>query len=626
MQHFLLRFRFRAAAVFAATLALVCAAAFAQQSSPIDGNGVGSGGSGYETEEGRFSPLPPEEAFVFAAEAEPGGARITFEMPEAIYIYRQRIAVTTATPGARVESVEFPRGQMHDDAFFGPMEVYFHSLTLHARVAAAGEYELRVVSQGCDEEVGICYPPKTDVAMLSPVADSEASPVLRADKAGDAARILAEENLLWMALAFFGFGLLLSFTPCVLPMLPILLGVVAGGGAASRGRGRTLALTLAYVAGVTATYTAAGVAAGFAGELLAVSLQRPPMLILFSVLIAALALSMFGLYEIQAPSFLRNRAARAGGGGSLAGAFVMGGFAALAASPCVAAPLVGALLFIGKTGDALTGGAALFFLSLGMSMLLLLAGATAGAALPKAGEWTADIRRFAGALLLGLAVWILSPLLPSVAQMILYGAILIFCGVVARALDSLPAGSGAPARTAKAAGVGMLLWGALMLIGAASGGRDVLLPLSHWSAFSGGGKTEGGMGGAGEGGGVAHSAPEFRRVLDVSELDAALAESASRGRPAVLEFYADWCVSCKEFERFTLSDGRVRARLESATLLRADVTENGDAEKALLTRFGLFGPPALLFFAPNGKLNPNARVIGYEDADDFLKTLDAAGV
>ena len=620
MQTFPLRLRFRAAAFFAAALALVCAAAFAQQSSPVDGgeNGIGYGD---EAEEGRFSPLPPEEAFVFAAEAEPGGARITFQMPEAIYIYRQRIAVTTATPGAKVESVAFPQGQMHDDAFFGPMEVYFHSLTLHAKVAAAGDYELQVISQGCDEEVGICYPPKTDVAMLSPVAESESPPVLRADKAGDAARILAEENLFWMALAFFGFGLLLSFTPCVLPMLPILLGVVAGGDAASRGRGRTLALTLSYVAGVTATYTAAGVAAGFAGELLAVSLQRPPMLILFSVLIAALALSMFGLYEIQAPAFLRNRAARAGGGGGLAGAFVMGGFAALAASPCVAAPLVGALLFIGKTGDALTGGAALFFLSLGMSMLLLLAGATAGAALPKAGEWTADIRRFAGALLLGLAVWILSPLLPSVAQMILYGVILIFCGVLARALDSLPAGSGALARTAKAAGVGMLLWGALMLIGAASGGRDVLLPLSHWSAFSSGGKA------AGEGGGVlAHSAPEFRRVLDVSELDVALAESASRGRPAVLEFYADWCVSCKEFERFTLSDGRVRARLERATLLRADVTENGAAEKALLSRFGLFGPPALLFFAPNGKLNPNARVIGYEDAEDFLQTLDAAGV
>ena len=596
----------------AAALALVCGAAFAQQSSPVGEN------SGAE----RLLPLPPEEAFVFAAEAEPGGAKITFQMPRGVYIYRKRVVVTTAAPGAQVRSVEFPPGKMHDDDFFGPMEVYFHALTLHARVAAGSDYPLTIISQGCDEETGICYPPKIDVAMISPVAapgdpGSAQAGAARADKAGDAAAILAEGNLAWIALAFFGFGLLLSFTPCVLPMLPILLGVVAGGNAATRNRGRTLALTGAYVAGVTATYTAAGVAAGFAGELLAVSLQRPPLLIVFAAMIAALALSMFGLYEIQAPSFLRRRAAESGGGGGFAGAFAMGGFAALAASPCVAAPLVGALLFIGKTGDALTGGVALFFLSLGMSALLLAAGATAGAALPKAGEWTTDIRRIAGALLLGLAVWILSPLLPSVAQMILYGLILILCGVLARGLDPLPPNSGSLARTAKAAGVGLLLWGALLLIGAASGGRDVLLPLSHWSAFAGG------TGGTAA---RAEEAPEFRPIANVAQLESALAESAAAGRPAILEFYADWCVSCKEFERFTLSDGRVRARLKNAALLRADVTENGQAEKQLLSKFGLFGPPALLFFSPDGKLNPNARVIGYEDAADFLKTLDAAGV
>ena len=606
-----LRFFTRAAAA----LALVCGAAFAQQSSPVAE---------------RLLPLPPEEAFVFAAEAEPGGAKITFQMPRGIYIYRKRVAVTTAAPGAQVRSVEFPPGKMHDDDFFGPMEVYFNALTLHARVAATSDYALTIVSQGCDEETGICYPPKTDVAMISPAAapgdsNSAQAGAPRADKAGDAAAILAEGNLAWIALAFFGFGLLLSFTPCVLPMLPILLGVVAGGDAATRNRGRTMALTGAYVAGVTATYTAAGVAAGFAGELLAVSLQRPPLLIVFAAMIAALALSMFGLYELQAPSFLRRRAAQSGGGGGFAGAFAMGGFAALAASPCVAAPLVGALLFIGKTGDALTGGAALFFLSLGMSALLLVAGATAGAALPKAGEWTTDIRRIAGALLLGLAVWILSPLLPSVAQMILYGLILILCGVLARGLDPLPANSGSLARTAKAAGIGLLLWGALLLIGAASGGRDVLLPLSHWSTFAVGGGA-GGVGGVGGTEARGGEAPEFRPVADVAQLESALAESAAAGRPAILEFYADWCVSCKEFERFTLSDRRVRARLKNAALLRADVTENSPAEKMLLSKFGLFGPPALLFFTPDGKLNPNARVIGYEDAEDFLKTLDAAGV
>ena len=611
-----------------AAFSLLAAAAFAQQTS--------------SSADGRLSPLHPDEAFVFSAEAVPGGAQVVFQMPDDIYIYRKRVAATIAAPGARVAALEFPDGQMHDDAFFGPMEVYFQALTFRVKVEADDDYELTIISQGCDEQLGICYPPKTDTALLSPVATAaespgtdpppsgtesspsgtDSSPSGRADKAGDAAAILADGGWLWIVAAFFGFGLLLSFTPCVLPMLPILLGVVAGGDAGARGRGRTLALTGMYVAGVTATYTAAGIAAGFAGELLAVSLQRPPMLILFSVLIVALSLSMFGLYDLQAPSFLRNRAAKAGGEGWV-GAFAMGGFAALAASPCVAAPLVGALLYIGKTGDALTGGLALFSLSLGMSALLLAAGATAGAALPKAGEWTADIKRAAGALLLGLAVWIASPLLPSVVQMILYGMILLLCGVLLRAPDALPSGAGGAARAAKALGCALLLWGALMLVGAASGGRDVLLPLSHLASASGGGFNEGV--GNGTGAGVGGS-PEFRGVADVSELDAAVAESAAAGRPAMLEFYADWCVSCKEFERFTLSDRRVQARLQNATLLRADVTDNNDAEKELLSRFGLFGPPALLFFGTDGKLNPNVRVIGYEDADDFLRTLDAAGI
>ena len=611
---------FRIFALAASALALAGGIALAQQSAPVENGGDGAGVEGESG--GRFSPLPPEQAFVFAAEAEPGGARITFQMPDGVYIYRSRVVVTTATPGAKVESVAFPQGQAHEDEFFGEMEVYFRSLTLRARVAAEADYEIAVVSQGCDEQVGICYPPKTDIAVLSPVAwaDSGENPdPPRADKAGDAAEILARGNLFWIAVAFFGFGLLLSFTPCVLPMLPILLGIVAGGDAASRGRARTFALSAAYVAGVAATYTAAGIAAGFAGEMLAVSLQRPPMLILFAVVIGAMALSMFGLFEIRAPALLRARAARAGGGGGFAGAFVMGGFAALAASPCVAAPLVGALIFIGKTGDALTGGAALFFLSLGMSGLLLLAGATAGAALPRAGPWTADIRRVAGALLLGLAVWLLSPLLPIFVQMLAYGAVLILCGILLRALDALPPDSGSAARTAKAAGCGILLWGAMMLVGAASGGRDPLLPLSHLAARPGSVQVEGvGVDGGGP--------IEFRRVADPAELDSALAESAADGKHTMLEFYADWCVSCKEFERFTLSDPRVRARLAGTALLRADVTENGEAEKRLLGRFELFGPPALLFFGPDGRLNPHVRVIGYEDAEDFLQILNAAGV
>ena len=536
----------------------------------------------------RVDPLPPEEVFIFSAHAEGRTARAVFSMPEDFYLYRERFVVSVETPGFDLLQTRLPPGAMYDDPFFGATEIYENSITLEADIAGGGAFELKVISQGCDRLLGICYPPQTHIALLE-IADgnasaSAASPPPAADAAAAAAEVIAGANLLATMAAFFGFGLLLSFTPCVLPMLPILLGVIGG----DAGRRRALLSTAAYIGGVAVAYTALGIAAGLSGRLLAPILQHPAALFGASAVLLALAVSLFGGYDIQPPAFLR----RVRGGG----AFMTGALSAAIVSPCVAAPLVGALIYIGNTGDAVVGGAALFSLSLGMSVLLAVAGIGGAHLLPRAGAWTGDVKLILGALLCGAAVWTSSSLLPPPLAMLSYGALLIFCGVVLH---------GGGVRAFKAAGVIALLWGSALIIGAAGGGRD---PLSPLSAFVGAKESR---------------APAFAPINSPSELRRALSVSE---RPAMLEFYADWCVSCKEMEAFTFADARVRARMERMLLLRADVTADDENARALLKQFGLYGPPAILFFAPDGALIAAARVNGYQSADEFLRTLDAAGV
>lgn len=565
----------------------------------------------------RTDPLPPEEVFRFAAEARGQVAEAVIVMLPDYYLYRNRLAVSVS-PGFAVEEVRVSEGEPYDDPFFGPTEILHFAATAWVRVSGEGDYELRVISQGCDEQLGICYPPISHVAQLDtsgegtfegfasaqPVetlsatgfapatgapdsAEAAPAPVESQDEAADAAGVLAEKNLWQIMLVFFGFGLLLSFTPCVLPMLPILLGVISGSG----GGRRSAALTFSYVCGVCITYTALGVAAGLSGSLITPYLQQPPALIATALIFVALAASMFGAYDIQPPAFMRNA-----GGGRGRGAFVMGALSAAVVSPCVAAPLVGALIYIGSTGDAWTGAAALFSLSLGMSVLLLAAGLGGGALLPKAGAWSEDVKKFFGALMLAAAIWVTSPLLPGSASMALYGIVALFCGI----LMWTPG-----VRGLRALAAAILLWGAAMILGAAGGGRDPLAPLA---GFAGGGTS-------------AEAAPVFEPVQSLPELDARLAASQ---QPVMLEFYADWCVSCKEMERFVFTDPQVRAKLDGMLLLRADITADSAAHRAMLERFGLYGPPAMLFFAPGGAPIP-VRVSGYQSAGKFLETLKAAG-
>jgi thiol:disulfide interchange protein DsbD len=415
---------------------------------------------------------------------------------------------------------------------------------------------------------------------------------------------------------FFVAGLLLSLTPCVLPMVPILSSIIVGQGErVTRWRGFTLAL--AYALGMALLYTALGVAAGLLGEGLAAWLQKPWVLASFALLLVLLSLSMFGLYELQLPSALRDGLSSKGGrmrGGHYIGVFAMGGISALVVSPCVAAPLAAALLHISQTGDAVLGGLALFVLAMGMSVPLLLVGASAGALLPRAGAWMEQVKHVFGLLLIGVAIYTVQPVLAPAVAMAAWGVLLIVGGASLGAFEPVSAGAHAGvARAVKGIGLVLALLGVLQFVGIASGGRDPAQPLArlaHASASEAGSAS-------------ADAGPRFERVASVADLDKRL---QSAGRPVLLDFYADWCVSCKEMETQTFVDPAVHAKLDKALLLRADVTANSDDDRALLKRFHLFGPPGIILFDGQGHELGAARVVGFQDARRFATSLAAAGL
>jgi thiol:disulfide interchange protein DsbD len=394
-------------------------------------------------------------------------------------------------------------------------------------------------------------------------------------------------------------------------MIPILSGIIVG-----RGHKIThlhaFILSLAYVLGMAITYAGAGVAAGYSGNLISNALQTPWVLGSFAAVFVLLSLSMFGFYEFQLPTALQSKLSNTSNrlhGGHLGGVFVMGALSAIIMGPCVAAPLAGALLYIGQTHNAVLGGTALFVMALGMGAPLLLIGSSAGILLPKAGAWMEAVKQFFGVMLLALAIWIIQPLLSISVVMLLWAALLIFSAIYLRALDALPHNASGWHKLLKGIGLFALLLGAAYLVGALSGARDILRPLGNI------GRTE-------------TSAPrtlQFSRVKDIADLDQRIAQV--RGQQLVmLDFYADWCISCKELERFAFSDGTVQSKLKPVLLLQADVTANSEADKSLLKRYGLFGPPGILFFDTQGKEVADYRVTGYQDTAQFLKTLQNIGL
>ena len=389
-------------------------------------------------------------------------------------------------------------------------------------------------------------------------------------------------------------------------MIPILSGIIAGQGhKISRGRG--FALSLAYVLGMAVTYAAAGVAAGMTGTLLSAALQSPWVLGAFALVFVVLSFSMFGFYELQLPTSLQSKLSEESGhlqGGRGIGVFAMGALSALIVGPCVAAPLAGALLYIGQTGDAVLGGTALFVMALGMGVPLLIVGLSAGTLLPRAGAWMEAVKKGFGVLLLATAVWLVSPVIPAVVQMLAWAALLIIPAIYLHALDPLPSNARGWQRFWKGIGIVMLLTGAALLIGALAGSRDPLQPLA---------------GLRGQAMAAENKKLPFEPVVSLSDLEAKV---MAAGQPVMLDFYADWCVSCKEMERFTFSDPAVQAKLAGFKLLKADVTANSANDKALLARFGLFGPPGILFFDKYGKENKAVRVVGFMPAADFIQTLN----
>jgi thiol:disulfide interchange protein DsbD len=610
--------------------------------------------------------LDPSEAFKFSARMVDGHTiAVTFQIADGYYMYRERFKFSAQ--GAKLGAPQIPPGKVHyDETFAKDVETYRKGLTITIPVDVNGPFTLLASGQGCSEK-GLCYAPQdykasltgsgsvplpatapvatattasaastaaapaaavagqgavsfgvdggkaaaaepgvkiytvpkptaTDIPQPAPAAAPVTAP---ANESGRLEAALKSGKLLVILPLFALLGLGLSFTPCVLPMVPILSSIIVGEGAQSS-RSRGLVLSVTYALGMALVYTALGVAAGLAGEGLASALQNPWVLGAFALLMALLSLSMFGFYELQVPAALQSKLSTVSNrqsSGKLAGVFVMGAISALIVGPCVAAPLAAALVYISQSRDVIIGGSALFAMAVGMSVPLILVGVSAGALLPKAGMWMDSVKRFFGVLMLAVGWWLVSPVLPGAVQMMGWAALFVGYGMY------LLLNSGQ--WVAKSVGVIVAVLGVAQLVGVVSGGRDPLAPLAHLA-----------------GGKAAHEAPlAFQRIKTVQQLDAVLAQTG--GKTAMLDFYADWCVSCKEMEKLTFVDPQVRARLANSVLLQVDVTANDADDKAMLKRFGLFGPPGIILFDKTGKEIANARVIGFQDAAKFTASLSA---
>ncbi|HYD78206.1 MAG TPA: protein-disulfide reductase DsbD [Paucimonas sp.] len=597
--------------------------------------------------------LEPEQAFKFSAKMlDAKTVAVTYAIADGYYMYRERFQFAAA--GAKLGTPVFPAGKVKfDETFQKEVETYAHSVTIKIPVEANAPFVLKSTGQGCADK-GLCYAPMESEAKLNPgsggggllgavqgakegnssrvltppdspaaskaaasaatvvavpdpnagiapaslsaVVPVAAQPAASADSdMGEIEASLKSGRLIVIVPLFLLLGLGLSFTPCVLPMVPILSSIIVGEGAEVRRR-RGFILSATYALGMAIVYTALGVAAGLIGEGLSAALQNPWVLGAFGILMVVLALSMFDVYQLQMPAALQSRLSSASdkqARGKLLGVFAMGAISALIVGPCVAAPLAGALVYISQTRDVFIGGSALFSMAVGMSVPLLLVGLSAGSLLPRAGMWMESVKQFFGVLMLAMALWLVSPVLPAALQMIGWSALGLGYGAYLLWHQRL-------GWIAKAVGLAFAVLGAVQLAGVATGGRDALAPLAHL------------------GGGQARHV-EFKRIKSTADLDAVLANTG--GKPVLLDFYADWCVSCKEMEKLTFTDPRVRQRFAGMVLIQADVTANDADDKALLKRFNLFGPPGIILFDQAGREIPGGRVIGYQDADKFLRSL-----
>ncbi|WP_426167779.1 protein-disulfide reductase DsbD [Pseudoduganella sp. R-34] len=584
--------------------------------------------------------LDPQVAFKFSAKVVEGKAiAVTYEIADGYYMYRERFKFVA--DGATLGEPQIPPGKVkYDETFAKNVETYRHQVTIVIPVEAPGPFTLMATSQGCSEK-GLCYSPMESSARLMvvggssapaggsvfgigtkqgtagvaqsvPVAVSQAgvdmpaaagattpaAPVAAAGSESEMGKIesaLKGGSLLVIAPLFILLGLGLSFTPCVLPMVPILSSIIVGDGS-SGNRSRGFVLSVSYSLGMAIVYTVLGVAAGLIGQGLSAALQNPWVLGFFGLGMAGMALSMFGVYDLQVPAAMQSRLAGASNrqsGGKLAGVFAMGAISALIVGPCVAAPLAGALVYISQTRDVVIGGSALFSMAVGMSIPLLLVGISAGALVPRAGVWMQAVKRFFGVLMLAMALWLVSPVLPGKLQMI--GWAILGVGY-AFFLLTHERGKWLP----KVIAFFFAVLGLIQVAGLATGSADPLHPIERLA-------------------GRADRHLQFTRIKTVADLDAVLEQTG--GKTVLLDFYADWCVSCKEMEKLTFIDPAVQQKLANTILLQVDVTENNEADKAMLQRFTLFGPPGIIMFNAMGQEIPDSRVIGFQNTEKFLRSL-----
>lgn len=571
--------------------------------------------------------LEPETAFKFTARmAGPRTVEVTYGIADGYYMYRERFRFKAV--GANLGEALIPAGKVKfDETFQKNVETYRNSITIKLPVDASGPFTLTVTGQGCADK-GLCYAPMDSEARLSPtgtggllaavaaaqsaaidvppsanvsLALGKESSVGAASPDSEMGKIessLKSGKLIVIMPLFLLLGLGLSFTPCVLPMVPILSFIIVGEGAHVR-RKRGLILSATYSLGMALVYTMLGVAAGLIGEGLSASLQNPWVLGAFALLMIGLSLSMFGVYQLQVPASIQSKLIHASekqAAGKLFGVFVMGALSALIVGPCVAAPLAGALVYISQTRDVMVGGSALFAMAVGMSVPLLLVGISAGALLPRAGAWMEAVKRFFGVLMLAMALYLVAPVIPAAAAMLGWAVLGLGYGAYLMTTKS-------GRWVSKLVGVLFAAIGAAQAVGVASGGRDSLAPLAHLIGNS-------------------TKATTFMRIKSGAELDALLRKSG--GKTVMLDFYADWCVSCKEMEKLTFTDPAIRSTFANMLLLQADVTENNADDKALMKRFNLFGPPGIIFFDKQGREIQGGRVIGFQNTDKFTQSLALA--
>ncbi len=573
--------------------------------------------------------LDPEVAFVLTADAQgASNVQLNWRIHDGYYLYKQRITLAPADAAHPVGAIVLPKGEAHSDEYFGEQEIYRQSLDASFAVPPGASNLVNVTYQGC-ADAGLCYPPITKQISISSAdgvtsalvqAGASSGGAISADTGAPAATIatpvaasdadcytseqdswaakIKNGNLILVLLGFFGTGLLLAFTPCVLPMVPILSGIIAGGGDNISTR-RSFMLSVMYVLGMALTYTAAGIAAGAIGKgfNLQATFNQPWILILFSMLFVVLAASMFGLFTIEMPNFIQTRLSNTSNqqqAGTYAGVAVMGALSALIVSACVAPPLIAALTVISQTGEIARGGAALFAMSLGMGTPLLLVGASAGKLLPKAGAWMETVKNVFGVLFLAVSAWMLSRIAPDWAILPLWAIpALALAWVLWRGMRK----PGVAGVTLRAAGVIAGVYGLALLAGAALGGTDPLAPIPQLAAP----KTP----------------LEFKRIKTVADLEREVAAASAAGHGVMLDFYADWCVSCKEMEHNTFNQAEVKKALANTVPLQADVTANDDDDRALLQHFGIFGPPTIAFYSADGVEQRNFRVVGFMKAEEF---------